>query len=417
MAGLIKWMKIFKEKLWFRPLLVCIFSALAALLAKVADGTGWHKLLPDVNRAAVEELLTTLSSSMLVIAVFAVGSMITAFNAASTAATPRSFKLIIADDVSQNALSVFVGAFIYSIVSLVALKSEYYGSTGLFILFALTALAFVLVILTFLRWVDRISRLGRMGHTIQNIEEATKKAIDYWKKNPHLGGQAFDGEPDEGIAVYSSEIGYVQQINMSELQQIAEKNNCKIVLRIVPGKFVTQQQPLLWVKGLATMAESDENALRQAVVVAHERSFDYDIRFGIIALSEIASRALSPAVNDPGTAIAIIGSHTRLFHLLGENETATPIRYQSVHVPDIALESLFTDAFRPIARDGASFVEVQCRLQKALWSIAASGKSDLKQLACTQSKNALERAKAALSFGPDFDQLEQVVNRCSQYST
>jgi uncharacterized membrane protein len=59
--------------------------------------------------------------------------MISAFSAASNTATPRSFQLTIADDV-KNALSVFIGSFIYSIVALVALKNGYYGRAGHFVL-------------------------------------------------------------------------------------------------------------------------------------------------------------------------------------------------------------------------------------------------------------------------------------------
>jgi uncharacterized membrane protein len=50
------------------------------------------------------------------------------------------------------------------------------------------------------------------------------------------------------------------------------------------------------------------------------RYFEEDPRFGLITLSEIASRALSPAVNDPGTAIQIISSHIRLFSLYNNSQ-------------------------------------------------------------------------------------------------
>lgn len=108
---------------------------------------------------------------MLVIAIFAVGSMISAYSAATGTATPRSFKLIVADDVSQNALSVYIGSFIFSIVASVALRNEYYGQAGTFTLFILTLFVFAVVILTFLRWVERISKLGRLGHTIKKLKK------------------------------------------------------------------------------------------------------------------------------------------------------------------------------------------------------------------------------------------------------
>src|SRR5690606_39017854 len=114
--------------------------------------------------------------SMLVIATFAVGAMVSAYASASHVATPRSFTLVVADDVSQNALSVFVGAFIFSTVALVASKSGLLESAGRFAVFAMAILAFAAVIFLFVRWVDRIARLGRLGETIEKVERATATA-------------------------------------------------------------------------------------------------------------------------------------------------------------------------------------------------------------------------------------------------
>jgi uncharacterized membrane protein len=83
-------------------------------------------------------------------------------------------------------------------------------------------------------------------------------------------------------------------------------------------------------------------------------------RFGLITLSEIASRALSPAVNDPGTAIQIISSHVRLFSLWAETGDGKKGRGKDndrIAVPELVIGDLFEDAFRPIARDGAGNIE------------------------------------------------------------
>lgn len=178
-----------KGKLWFRPMIYCFASIACALIAEFTDDTGLGELVPKIKTDSVETLLTTISASMLVISTFAVGSMISAFTAASSTATPRSFKLVISDDVSQNALSAFIGSFIFSVVAQVALNNGYYGKAGIFTLFAITMIIFVVVILTFLRWVDRISRLGRLGHTIEIIETATYKAIKTVKSSPYYKSQ------------------------------------------------------------------------------------------------------------------------------------------------------------------------------------------------------------------------------------
>lgn len=164
-----------RERLWVRPLIFCLLSIIASLVAKLADGTGLAALVPHVEQSSIETLLTTMAGSMMGVATFSVASMVSAYASASSTATPRSFNLVIADDVSQHALSTFVGAFIFSVVSLTAVMNDFFGIAGLFLLIFLTILVFCFVILTFVRWVDRIARLGRLGSIIDKCEKATTR--------------------------------------------------------------------------------------------------------------------------------------------------------------------------------------------------------------------------------------------------
>ena len=176
------------ERLWVRPLAMCVLSTAVVFLAKTADNTGIGQLVPAITPDSIETLLTIISTSMLVISTFAVASMVSAYASASSTATPRSFSLVIADDVSQNALSTFIGAFIFSIVALIALKNGYYDRAGRFALFALTLMILATVVITFVRWVDRIARLGRLGGTIDKVEAATAAALQRRRRAPTLRG-------------------------------------------------------------------------------------------------------------------------------------------------------------------------------------------------------------------------------------
>lgn len=183
-------------------------------MATLADGTFLTDIAPDIQYESLDDLLSTLSNSMLVIAIFAVGSMISAFAAASSTATPRSFKLVVADDVSQNALSIYIGSFIYSIVASVAFKNGYYGKAGHFVLFILTLTVFLLVIITFIRWVERISKLGRLEHTIQKIEDITTKTFEKRIRVRRMGGSPIIVREDKGVPIYSDEIGYILYVKI-----------------------------------------------------------------------------------------------------------------------------------------------------------------------------------------------------------
>jgi uncharacterized membrane protein len=399
------------SKLWFRPLLSCLLSIAAALIAHLADSSFIEDLAPEIEKSSLESLLNTLSASMLVIAIFAVGSMLSAFSAASGTATPRSFKLIVSDDVSQNALSVYIGSFIYSIVAIVALKNGYYGEAGYFTLFVLTIIVFAIVILTFLKWVERISKLGRLGHTIKKVEEATEEALLQRLKEPFMGGTSIANHRKAGSPIYSEQIGYVQHIDMERLQDLAKSHNALIIIKNIPGTFCSPDKPIANIIPLDNSYEELESEkIIKAFTIDDSRSFHDDPRFGLIALSEIASRALSPGINDPGTAIAIIGSQVRLFTLWAKKRQpvqSVQVKYDRLEVQAITLADMFEDAFRPIARDGAGNLEVMLRLQKALSSIFYVGDSEIKELAKAHSKQAFERAELVIDYKPDLDLLRE----------
>ncbi len=402
------WLNRLGERLWVKPLFVCLASIAAVFLARLADDLGMARFVPDISPDSIETLLTIMSSSMLVIATFAVGSMLSAYNAAGNTTTPRSFSLVVADDVSQNALSTFVGAFIFSIVALIALTNGYFGRAGHFAIFLFTLINLVMVVLIFVRWVDRIARLGRRGSTIGKVETATAAALQHRRCAPNLRGVPLRGEPSAGSTpVYSDTIGYVQRVDVSALQAFAEKQQIVIVVAALPGSLMMPGRVLAYVRG--GLAEQDADVDFQAIVkgflIGKERLFDEDPRFGLVVLSEIASTALSPAVNDPGTAIGVITTLVRLLSLsnkpLGEHELQAP-SCDRVEVPQLNVEDMFDDAFGAIARDGAALIEVAGRLQQALQSLAVDR---MRHAAITQSRRALLYSEAAMEVTPDLEKL------------
>lgn len=401
------------ERLWIKPLVFCLLSIAAALLARFADGLAAEWALVEVTPGSVETLLEIMAASMLVIATFAVASMVSAYASASSTATPRSFPLVVADDVSQNALSTFVGAFIFSIVALIAFQNGYFERTGLLVLFLLTLGVFGLVILTFVRWVDRIARLGRIGSTIQKAEAAAEAAIRQRRLAPTLGGVPARRREQPGTGVSAECIGYVQRVDVAALQRVAEASGIRIVVAALPGTFAAPGRALAyWIAGSDGEADVDPSAIAAAFAIGSSRTFDEDPRFGLIVLAEIACRALSPAVNDPGTAIDVIGSFVRLFSLWSRplddaERTAGPTAFDRVEVPELSVDDLFEDAFRAMARDGAGTIEVGVRMQKALQSIAQVGGADIRTAATRQARLALARSEAALDSSEDVAQLRK----------
>jgi uncharacterized membrane protein len=389
-----------RQRLWAKPLAACLLSIAAVALAAALDHAWQLEDPPEVSAESIESLLSIMASSMLVIAIFAAGAMVAAYASASNTASPRAFPLVLEDDVSQNAYSMFIAAFIFGVVGLVALKNGSFGTVGRFALFLETALVFVLVILTFVRWVDRIARLGRLSNTIDRAEDAALAGIRRHRQVPRLGGAPLTGLPADATDVTAAGVGYVCRVDMAALDDCAQAHGLLLELVATPGRFVATGDVLLRVQAGPSPLEPGVPAkLRHAFHVSRAREFGDDPRFGLVLLSEIAGRALSPAVNDPGTAIDVIGRLVRVFdlwcHTLPDEPTAVP-RHPRVQVPGIGAEALVEDAFTAIVRDGAGSIEVMCRLFKALAAIASFGDEALAGCARQLAREALALAEARL---------------------
>ena len=397
--------KKLREKLWLRPLVVCLLSIAAAFAANLFDGSRLDQYTPAITRDSVEELLSIMASSMLVIATLSVASMVSAYAAASNTATPRAFTLVVADDSSQNALSAFTGAFIYSVVALTAAKNDLFEASGLFVLFLMTAFVFAFVIFTFVHWVDCIARLGRLPSTIDKVEKATADALVQRRRHPNLCAHAVRS-PVSGNAVYSAMTGYVQHLDIQALQTWAAQADARVVVAALPGTFVTPDRPLALITEKSGSTSEDVSAVTEAFRIGTARRFDDDPRFGLVVLSEIAGRALSPGINDPGTAIDIIGRLVRLLNLWcapaeGTDDTQ-PLMFDRVEVPALSEADMFDDAFTAIARDGAGHIEVAIRLQKAFCSLAATGDQSVREAARRHQKLALARCETVLKIPEDL---------------
>lgn len=413
-----------RERLWIKPLMSCVLSIAAVVIAGVVDDIDLGMKLPKVSAESLETMLTIMSSSMLVIATFAVGSMLSAYASASGTATPRAFPLVVADDVSQIALSTFIGAFIFSIVGLAAQLNGYYTGPGRFVLFVITLLVFAIVVLAFVRWVDRIARLGRLGHTTNKVETAADEALQEWANLPRMGAVPVDdGHCDSEI--YTQEVGYIQNINFEKLQSLAEEADAVITVCAQPGMFVTPNLPLAQFKSNAASECSCVDDIKATFVIGSERTFESDPRFGLLVLSEIASRALSSSVNDPGTAISIIGSFVRMLsrwsescqkHKAENSDVDKPL-YDRVALTDLSVDDLFNDAFSAIARDGADSVEVCIRLQKALVALSSVDNRAMAKAAARLSQLAFRYAEKSLLLDEEIDRVRAYAEPLSAVNT
>lgn len=405
-------LKQFTKKLWVRTSMFAVLAVVTAFAALLFKDYIPEDTSRKIGAESVDSLLNIISSSMLAVTTFSLSIMVAAYTAATAHATPRSTQLLLADNTSQNALSVFIGSFIFSIVSIIALTMGIYGESGRLILFGVTVFVIAIIELVMIRWINYLSKLGRVNETIDMVERETAKSFEGLIKNPYLGGNPLrEFTPDRShTPVTTSDIGYIQHIDMAALQKLTKAHECTIFVQLVPGDFCNSITPLLY--SSRPLPDEVREKLIAAFSIGGERSFDQDPRFGLIVLSEIASRALSPALNDPGTAIDILGTGFRvLMPWVRAKEPEEAFAYPNIFVPPVLTASLFNVFFTPIARDCAGMVEVGMHLQKTLASLAEAGGSALREHARHHSTTAFKRAEKLLHVQEDIDRLSPLVIR------
>ncbi|XUY29304.1 DUF2254 domain-containing protein [Agrobacterium sp. rho-8.1] len=396
------------RRIWFRATLFSILAVVTALIAIVISPYIPSDLPAKIGADAVDNILGIIASSMLTVTTFSLSTMVSAYSAATSNVTPRATKLVMEDSTTQNVLATFVGSFLFSLVGIIALSTGAYGDRGRLVLFIVTIAVIVLIVVTLLRWIDHLSRLGRVTETTERVEAVTIDAMRARHQSPYLGGNRMEGEktiPVSSIDVFIDRIGYIQHLDTGALSKIAAKTKSRIFVRAIPGQLIDPTRPVASVDGVRK-ADSEQTLadIKASFSVEDTRSFDQDPRFGASVLAEIASRALSPAINDPGTAIDVIARSLRALAVWNEPlETSKPgaILFANVYVPTISLDDIFDDLFTPIARDGAAIVEVGLRLQKTFGVLARLGAPGFRNNAIRHSKEALARAELALSLEND----------------
>jgi uncharacterized membrane protein len=395
------------KQIWVQATLYSLLGILAAFAARLFGFLvpGW--LAKAVGGEAVDQLLSIMATSMLAVTTFSLSTMVLAYNQAASGATPRATKLLVEDRTARTALSSFIGAFLFSVVGVVALSSGFYSGRERVILFAVTIIVLAVVVTAMIRWISELTRFGRLPNTIERLEEAAREALSLRARSPRFGGRRYEDFPQGGTPVEAPEVGYVQHIDVQALQACAEATDAHIRLEVEPGSFLHRGRAAFTVHRRGPVDDKLIARLGSAFTVGKDRTYEQDARFGLIALSEVASRALSPAVNDPGTAISIIGVLVRSLTHWQEEQGEVTVEHDRLYAKQLAAEDLLRDSFAPIARDGAGIVEVMIRLQKGLCAVAALGDGDLAEAARRRSAEALQRARTALTSKEDISRVEE----------
>ncbi|WBU64416.1 DUF2254 domain-containing protein [Paracoccus aerodenitrificans] len=361
-------------QIWVRVLAFAVLGVATALVALLIGPFIPPSVVARLGAESVGTVLQIIASSMLAVTIFSLSTLVNAWTNAEQHATPRALPLIVGDSRSQTALSTFIGAFVFSLVGIIMLQTGAYGGSGRVVVFAATVVVVVLVIFALLQWIEALSDLGQIRDVLDRLEDAVGRAIEHRQDVPWLGGLPWSGEPpSDAEALLTEAVGYVRHIDAGSLQAVADEHELTIYIEAIPGTRAHAARPLLHIVGLPPKAEEGREALLKrlmnAFTIGYTPSFEQDPLHGLTSLSEVAQRALSSAINDPGTANDVIQRQLNLLTKAGPIASDYQARRPRLFAREISSAEMVQAAFAAIARDAGGIYEVQSSLMNALIAI------------------------------------------------
>jgi uncharacterized membrane protein len=298
------------NSIWLVPLLsmVAAVGAVRALHG-IDEVMGWQSSLsPDTARA----VLSTMASSMFTFIVFVSSALLVAVQLASSQLTPRIIALVFRNAITRTSLTLFVFTFTFSLAALVRI------TTAVPLLTAhLAAYSCLASLAVFLFLIDHVGKALRPSGALWTVASLGRQVIEsvYPLHLTELPSKALGPESAVGrevlCTVPNRKDGVVLAFDIVGLVSVAERTDC--VIEMVPqvGDFVAVGDPLFRV--LQGGAIPPEDALCQSVAVGQERTLEQDPTFAFRIIVDIASKGLSPAINDPTTAVLALD---QIHHLL-----------------------------------------------------------------------------------------------------
>ncbi len=325
-------------------------------------------------------ILAGIAASTMTVVSIVFAILLMTLTLASMQFSPRIIVSFSRDRVTQWTLGIFLGTFSYCIAALPAARSlpHPFAPVATVLGAMVLTLACVGVLLFF---IHHISQAISVNHIVDRIAAETEAMIDEIMPRPRRLDRLDDAEPlrpnPSEVAVLSDDSGYIRYVDTRRLVALAKYYHVSIrVLRRV-GHFVPAGIPLMMVSKGKRLSPEGTAELLAAFDFGPSRTLQQDVEFGVLQIVDVALKAISPAVNDPTTAINCVDQLSRILIRFASREPPDDLLYDPPGIVRASFgwmhfERLLEAAFEQIRMYSKKDVAVSLRLLRALGDIAAS---------------------------------------------
>jgi uncharacterized membrane protein len=371
-----------------RPFLIAVLlgaagATISALEEAVPAIGSWvpETLFPSREDPQVAQvILSSIATSIMTVVSIVFAILLMTLTLASTQFSPRILINFVRDRTTQWTLGMFLGTFSFCIAALPAARSLPHR----FVPVVTTSGAMVLALVCvgwLIFFIHHISQAISVNHIVDRIAHETELVMDEFMPSPRTLFPPSEASENDGaayeIAVPSQRSGYIRYIDVGRLLSLARTYRIRVRVERRVGHFVPAGVPLLRVSHVERVTAERSGHLLATFDIGPTRTMQQDIEFGVIQIVDIALRAISPAVNDPSTAISCIDQLSRiLIKWIGRapppSQFFGPPHVLRVFIPWISLDGLFDTAFEQIRHYSAADIAVSLRLLRAFDDIASA---------------------------------------------
>jgi len=371
-----------------RPLTIALTLGCAGALF-----SWWEEAVPAVSAwvpkalfpshadpQVAQVILAAIAASIMTVVSIVFAILLMTLTLASMQFSPRIIVSFARDRVTQWTLGIFLGTFSYCMAALPTARSlpRPFAPVATVLGAMLLALACVAWLLYF---IHHISQAISVNQIVDRIASETEAMIDEMMPNPRRPTRMADEDavkPEKWeTPVFSDTSGYIRFIDTEQLVAQAKARRVKVhVLRRV-GQFVPAGIPLLMVHRGERLSSEEVSDLRGTFDFGPSRTLQQDLEFGVLQIVDIALKAISPAVNDPSTAISCVDQLSRILIRFASRELPESALYDPPGVLRASIQWTDFDrmvdaAFEQIRLYSQTDMAVSLRLLRALGDIAVS---------------------------------------------
>jgi len=350
---------------------------------------------PGVAQVILSDIAT--STMTVVSIVFAI--LLMTLTLASMQFSPRIIVSFARDRVTQWTLGIFLGTFLYCMAALPAAHTLPNPFAPVVTVIGAIVLAIVCVGLL-LFFIHHITQAISVNHIVDRIASETEVVVDEVMPLPRRRVHVETSDSVEAgtweITISSDVSGYIRFVDLKQLLSLATSHHVKVQLVRRVGQFVPTDTPLLMVNKAERLAPEAIAAFRAAFDFGPTRTLQQDVEFGVLQIVDIALKAISPAVNDPTTAIGCVDQLTRILIRFASRDMPDPRLYDlrgvaRVSIQWIDFDRLLDSAFEQIRMYSKSDIAVSLRLLRALGDIAiTTDDADLRKSLFERGRRVVE---------------------------